>query len=722
MDKSDPIATTRPKLDRLATWIRKYDQIVYLTWALACTVFTSALFYGYMLGHTGGTWSAPLDDVFIHFDYARSLARGYLFHWSEGNGYSSGNSSLTYSVVLAAGYWIGFRQLSLMIWAALLANIGMVVFLFGSGRLVDGFASSKGSPPTERSRWMKYLLPPAVLSMGALDWTVFSGMENGWHLGVWGMLALAARHQWQAADQKQLLRRSWLTGAVGAFLVATRPESGVCVAAFAFFGAWQARSLALKRTDLLRVIIAVGLPGVLLLLAHTVTNYTLTGEWSANGSIAKVFLNNPFMTTADKWQRYKQLLGYIVPRLIGHHFADAQPWGWLVPIVAVGPLLSRKTRPIAILLWTQLVGWLLLVSVNNQLRWHNERYAMPPVAWLMLLAALGLATFASRGEATSPPARRWLSLWRRGWLARAGFAIVVAAVYWQHQAPRMNDQVWFFARASRNILDQHVRAGRLLKKLGIKRVLVGDAGALTYTSDRPGLDLIGLGGYHAFPFARSGVHGLGASLELIERIAPADRPDIMAIYPSWWGELPTQFGHFLMAVPVAGNVICGGAEKVLYRADWRALDRQGRPRSLREGEKIVDELDFADLLSERNHDYDFPRPRMGFVSYRLLRDPNNRNRDLFDAGRLIPANETAGALMRAPRRAGRLILRVAPEHPVRIEVLVNGQVAGQLDAKPRSGAWQELSLRLPTTTASELRIGLRPVDAQSIHYHLWIVE
>ncbi len=218
------------------------------------------------------------------------------------------------------------------------------------------------------------------------------------------------------------------------------------------------------------------------------------------------------------------------------------------------------------------------------------------------------------------------------------------------------------------------------------------------------------------------MHGLGASLELIERMSPAERPDIMAIYPSWWGELPTQFGHFLAAVPVAGNVICGGAEKVLYRADWRALDRQGRPRSLRDGESVIDDLDIADLLSERNHSYDFPRPTMGFVRYRLLRDPDHAKRDLFDAGRIIPPGQTASALMRAPRRSGRLIVRLAPEQPVRIEVLVNDEVAGQLNAVPRSGVWQELSLRLPASTAGPLRIGLRPIGAQSIHYHVWIVE
>jgi hypothetical protein len=61
------------------------------------------------------TWSAPLDDVFIHFDFARSAARGYPFQWSEGNGYSSGGTSLLYPLVLALGYRIGYDGQQLMV-------------------------------------------------------------------------------------------------------------------------------------------------------------------------------------------------------------------------------------------------------------------------------------------------------------------------------------------------------------------------------------------------------------------------------------------------------------------------------------------------------------------------------------------------------------------------------------------------------------------------------
>src|SRR5690242_1803671 len=137
-----------------------------MTFAVART------FYGYMLVQTGGEWSAPLDDVFIHFDYARATARGYPFQWSVGNGYSSGNTSLFYPFVLALGYLVGFRGAAIMIWAGIVACLSVFGLLLAARRLFSSLPS-----------WAKYLAPPAIFCIGALDWSLFSGMEVALFLG-----------------------------------------------------------------------------------------------------------------------------------------------------------------------------------------------------------------------------------------------------------------------------------------------------------------------------------------------------------------------------------------------------------------------------------------------------------------------------------------------------------------------------------------------------------
>ena len=132
--------TTAPKrwvarlVFRVRPGLADLEPLAYALFAGACVLWVATEFYGSLREQTlfgllwhqpeaysaivehgaSGPWSAPLDDVFIHFDFARALARGYPFEWSEGNGYSSGGTSLLYPMVLAVSYWLGWRDLSLM--------------------------------------------------------------------------------------------------------------------------------------------------------------------------------------------------------------------------------------------------------------------------------------------------------------------------------------------------------------------------------------------------------------------------------------------------------------------------------------------------------------------------------------------------------------------------------------------------------------------------------
>ncbi|MFT3773653.1 MAG: hypothetical protein QM820_50405 [Minicystis sp.] len=695
-----------------ARWSR-LDAWLYPLFAGLAVLYAAITFYGSLHRQTHGVWSAPLDDVFIHFDYARAIARGYPFEWSEGNGFSSGNTSLAYPFVLAFGYLVGFRGAWLMMWAAIVACLSTLGFLLAAARLTEPLG-----------RWAKYLIPPAVLSLGALDWSLFSGMENAFHLGVWGLALAATLSVVRAAEDGSSLRlRGWLAGVACAILFVTRPESVVCIIAFAVVAALAARRAGGNRAAF-ATMLRVGIPGALALVAQSAANRVFTGEWSANGAIAKLGMNDPYMPAPEKWDEYLFLLKYVIVRNTHHHFVETPPgqigWSFVVPTVALVPLFAKRTRPYAILLWASAIGWLLLVAMNRQVRWQNERYTMSAVAWVLVLFAMGLGVILSRVY----PARLAAKLREREpllALARGALALFLAGAWWANQIPQMRDQIWFFGRASRNINDQHIAAGRKLAKLGARRVLVGDAGALMYSSDLPGLDIIGLGGYHDFPFARAGVHGLGASLELVERMPPGDRPDVMAIYPSWWGDLPTLFGKRIDAVSVYGNVICGGAEKVLYKADWSPLDRSGKPRVIQPGERVVDELDVADLISEKDHRYAFPRPAMGFVDFRVLGDVLDPKRDLFDAGRVIPAGKSETARVRAPRGRGRLVVRTVVGREVTIEVKADGRTIGKLKATPKKG-WVEPAIELPAGLPEHFDLTLTPEGAEWLDCHVWILE
>jgi hypothetical protein len=66
-----------------------------------------------------GNLIMPLDDVYIHFQYAKQLALGLPYQYNTGQPPTSGATSLIYPYLLAIGYKIGFTELWLGLWGRL---------------------------------------------------------------------------------------------------------------------------------------------------------------------------------------------------------------------------------------------------------------------------------------------------------------------------------------------------------------------------------------------------------------------------------------------------------------------------------------------------------------------------------------------------------------------------------------------------------------------------
>jgi hypothetical protein len=198
----------------------------------------------------------------------------------------------------------------------------------------------------------------------------------------------------------------------------------------------------------------------------------------------------------------------------------------------------------------------------------------------------------------------------------------------------------------------------------------------------------------------------------------------MALYPSWWGALPLWFGTRVAEVPVRGNVICGGPSKVIYQADWTALDASAKPFALEPGEHVVDELDHADVLSERAHGYRLSKRAVGFVDMKLLPHPQRGFVDVWDGGRVL-AGDVAESFELSGLSAGRptrLVFRVAPSERASFAVRVNDSPTGVVELEPSDG-WTEVALVLPKArVTSRLAIRLEPVHGERKLYHLWAVQ
>lgn len=655
-------------------------------------------------------WSAPLDDVFIHFDFARSLAQGHFFEWSAGGGYSSGATSWLYPTILGAAYRLGFTGFGLGYfsdWFAALCVFG------GFIALRRAFA--------HYSWWLHYLVVAAIAFQGLLAFALWSGMEFALFFLLWGCGQAAFQSLLEVATEGAQRKKAWLVGLLGVLLAATRPESVLCLAIWAIFATRSKVAPRNLRTATGLVVRMLG-PCCLYLVTRALVNRTLTGEFADAGSLAKLVFLAPHSSIGDLLWVWLTNLGFQFGRITAYHSGQYVVLGCLLWVPVLGSLLLRRARADAQVLATMSISWMCLVASNEYVRYQNDRYTMAPLAWLIMCGAFGTHEFI-------------LVTLRRMQRARTTFSSVVPALlalfiglaWWQNQAPRWRQQVWLFSRASRNIAEQQVRLGQLLgadPEVASHRLLLGDAGALQYFSSMPGLDAFGLGTTHDLPFAKAVRLGNGATVELIERLAPWDRPDLMALYPSWWKDLPLWFGHRALEVDIAGNVMCGARNKVLYFADWRGLENGSLPINMDPNWHVADELDVADLVSEADHGFTVSRSHSGYVFMKLLPLPQDSEHDLFDAGRVL----FDGDQMRfnlshlTPGRPLRLVLRAAPHAPMQCRVLVDGRDRGILTFTP-SDSWVELSIDIRATADEpNEELLIRAEHSECNLFHIWTLQ
>jgi len=752
----------------VASWIRHTARSRW-TFALISAVATLTCAHGFYrsMGHqTGGVWSAPLDDVFIHLDFARQTARGAWLEWAPGNGYSSGATSPLYACLLALAYLVGARGSSLLVVAALLAMAScwgaLLAFRRGYVRLGPGLPPAAGL----------LAMPLVFYAVGAVDWAFWSGMEVALFVGLHALVFSSwCRHA--ARGRSPSGREAWIFGASCVLLVATRPEALVTVL-------WFSLSLAYLGTGhRLRTFLTGSIPSVAFVAGLGRINHWQTGDGTAYGALVKLAWYNPTLSLADKWLDYRENLEHVLRAVFQTHVGSVTHGSCILFALGVLALGDRVRRKGALLLWAQCISWFLLISVNGQVRWQNERYAMPAVAWLLVLAAYGVASArrASAGAwlaaavagigtffATAIPdvyerGARWpfevrelgalvgtvpvwwwwcggfvvaaMLAWRFGTGGRIAALVLAAAVLADVTEPNIRTQRWFYGRASKNILEQQYQLGTWLRQQGGRergRVLVGDAGAILYASDWKGLDLIGLGGYHDVPFARAGAFGLGASIELLERLPVSDRPSLIAIFPSWWESLPLFFtSEVVRRFPIEGNVICGDFEHVLYRADWSLLRTGARPRMIPSELRVVDELDTGDLVDERAHRYEYgPLRKNGKVTYKILRDLDDH--DLLDAGRRLAMGSSERFVLRGakPDQRAFVFVRTAPEGLQEFRVTTRGAGMETHTSSFRleeTGAFVETPVPVDPPVAAEVTVEIEALGTGDfVDYHVYFAQ
>ncbi|HEY6561143.1 MAG TPA: hypothetical protein VI072_27895 [Polyangiaceae bacterium] len=623
---------------------------------------------GAILSRTGGEPAVPLDDAFIHFQYARSFIEGAPLRYTPGAEPAAGATSLLWPAILSLFMATGFSDLSLIWVTWVLSFLALGLLAVETRLLAEGLTTAESA----------LCAAMMVLAFAGYTWFAASGMEVlpfAWMLtrtarraAEWSEFSALARSE--VADRQQpdsarvRLVRTELC-ALGVLTPLLRPEgalasllAGVTLVAFA---AGRQRAWGL---------LALGGP----LLPWAIQGL-LTGDTVSTTAQTKWLLLNPY--------RYEGRIGELITynvRLLLETLLDGQVWSavflpsggrvlaWLcVPALVVAAIRTRRLFRGALVLVLAL--GLFIPTTYDTFLWNRLRYLWPfAAAWFVGLAAIGdaigLVCARIRPELAYV---RWLF-----------GGVCIGAL-----ASKLSFAIDDLATSADAIRRQQVALGRWAHTALPPSALVGvnDTGAIAYFSGRRTFDIVGL---TTRGEARYWVAGAGSRFEHYEKLSARERPTHYIVYPEWFG-LPVLLGNTLTERRVAGATILGGETMAAYVADYRALGSASGPAGAPRG-AALDELDVADLESEAAHGYELLATSQ--VDNVAIEDTSTER---WDGARTRRTRESF-ELNIAP--GGLLLARVSADAPTRLELRVANRAVGELSLSGRS--WDELTISVPT--------------------------
>jgi hypothetical protein len=604
---------------------------------------------------TGGTPAAPLDDAYIHFQFARAFARGEPLVYSPGASPVAGATSLLWPLLLSIPYALGLREHGI-VWAAwAFGFIGLGLLAWEARKAAERFCSPLCAAGASA----------LVLAFGANLWFAASGMEVV--PLAWLMLRAVRRAaEWMEGEggKTTLVARRRELLALAAASPLMRPEGALCSVLIAAVLALDPRGKS--RLWSLAAAGAAAVPAL--------SNLLLTGETASTTARAKWLLLSPYITAGGLLTSVGDYVVLLVGTLLNGKIWSALflPSGTApIALLSLGALLvagHRRGVPArGALLFLLALGILVPATYDCPLC-NRLRYLWPFFpAWMVGTAALA----EQLGEAV---ARRLPEV--------KGVSLILVGAAAGALCGYLPFSIEDVAQSSRAIFNQQVSLGLWARDAlpATARVGVNDAGALTYFSQRQTFDIVGLttAGEASYWSA-----GAGSRFEHYERLGRERLPTHFIVYPEWFN-VEALLGAELTSRYVPDATILGGPRMSAHVADYGKLRSAEAPEpELSHARDVIDRLDVADLESEAAHAYE-------------LNEAQQRDNVVVELGHRLDGartERTLDAFTLDVDPAGSLVLRVAAATETALDLRVGRQ---RLTVEIPPSRWYETRVELTT--------------------------
>jgi arabinofuranosyltransferase len=491
----------------------------------ACWWFTGA-----ELGAT--FWGFPLDDAWIHLQFARNIASGQGFSYNPGIPVG-GSTAPLWTVVLAIPARLGLDPV------AGAKGLGIVLTLAAAlvaGRLAEWLTTSRAAG---------FFTALALALSPRLIWGALSGMEVSLYsfLGIWAVLsylrALDTGAPWWGL----------LAGLAGA----TRPEVFVLFPILAADWTLRAARRQLVSTSAIRwaaPLLLFAIPAAAFVALNLYTSghplpLTFYAKSYGMGTVPSLMEGRWHDAWVDAW-RYPQQFFYLLLTWTETEYPDLGLGALVGAAALTGVFGDRPQRRGAYLLVVILVAAPIIKALGAPqppLLVHEGRYLFHLLILFLVVAVAGLMELHTR--------LKWkaiVPLYCLVSLIRLGGAL-------SYEAPR-------YASKVKNINDLEVATAHWIQRETGEdaRIATNDIGAIAFFSKRFIIDTEGL-------VTPEAIHP-----KRMRRFVPfleSQRPDLLVIFPEWYPEIAARTDLFHEIYRVHAHQDSAGAPHlVIYRTPW----------------------------------------------------------------------------------------------------------------------------------------------------------
>ncbi len=501
-----------------------------------------------------GRLGFPLDDSFIHLQFARSLAAGHGLAYNPGE-IVTGSTAPLWTALLALLFPLPG---SVVLWiklAGIAAFVALGAATWWLGRELD-------LPPV-----LAGLAAALVLCTYWLAWAALSGME----VNLFTALSLAgmALH----VRERREPDRAPLSLAVLGVAILLRPEGMLLLVLAVVDRCLRLRrdgdGLRLERPDLRRLLL--GLAAAALAVLPTLAFY-----WAHGGSP----LPTTFGAKAGEMRRLAPDLQYVY-LVVGILFRP-QPWMTLLAgaggLALIARLGGERDRGLLPLLWTAAlpVAYSMLAPQGKHLLVGNfGRYYFPLFPPVVLLGCLGLEEVAERLAAGLRVGARRLPV--RGLL----FALLILPTF-----ATLVGGALFYAGNVANVADGDVRMAAWLERHVPPEAVIAvqDIGAMKFFLPNRVVDLAGIVTPEIQRYIREAItpedrFGQAGMLRFLHD----RRPDYLVAFPAWYPAVVRDEGwREVYRLHVPDNITLAGDDLVVYATPWTRFplrpDTEASPR------------------------------------------------------------------------------------------------------------------------------------------------